>query len=641
MNVSCSESCMREGKFYPQINISLKKIVSIRRTIGINSRKISHFLLMLKFQGKVAVITGSGTGIGKAIAVKFAENGASIVILGRRKEPLEETAEALREIIDRVKSNAFVKIFSGVDVSDEDGVSRMFEELKKSVGTVDILVNNAGVSGPVTCFANASISDFRSTVAIHLTGTFWTSAQALKAMKSGSKIITISTFFTEERPLEQRPYRFRSPYTASQGAKNRLAEAMSWELTEKGIVSIATNPGPVHSDRIYKTVYPKAAAEFMRVGGFENLTPEEVESVNNDILALMGEEEKTVKEGIKNAAEKLAKLKGIKNEADILKLNSTISSLLTKIQQIAEKIQNNTSKMIADEQFLSQSQVAETVLSLCDDEISRILNGKVIPGDRVFYPVKPHIASYIPESSVDFGSKVIIFTADVTETSDIARIESLAQNIEKSGGKVVILLSKNSPKEAQEKLGPRFHSHIIDLSSQDEVRKFFKVASEKIGAISLVIHVTGKLPSIPKLTEASRSQWDSLVEKFINIPAIVGQESLNIFVLGGSKNPPLLKGRSGTIVVIGPDLPSSAKISGADRARVEVFRGALRPFTTTVNQELSDVLKSNLRLFLVLPGSIDGTEPSNERLFNAIKYFVSGKAISSSEVIYYPDELRS
>ena len=88
-------------------------------------------------------------------------------------------------------------------------------------------------------------------------------------------------------------------------------------------------------------------------------------------------------------------------------------------------------------------------------------------------------------------------------------------------------------------------------------------------------------------------------------------------------------------------MPSGPKVSGSDRARVEVFRGALRPFATTVNQELSDVLKSNLRAFLVLPGSIDGTEPSNERIFSAIKYFSSGKATQSSEVIYCPDETRS
>src|SRR3989338_4828738 len=144
---------------------------------------------MLKFQGKVALVTGSGTGIGQAIAKKFIENGASVIILGRRREPLEETSVMLKEIISKINSGAFVRIFSGVYV-----------------------INNAGVSGPVTCFANAPLEEFKSTVDIHLTGTFWGSVQALKVMKENGKIVTISTFFTEERPLEQRPYRFRSPY---------------------------------------------------------------------------------------------------------------------------------------------------------------------------------------------------------------------------------------------------------------------------------------------------------------------------------------------------------------------------------------------------------------------------------------------
>src|SRR3990170_5950555 len=379
---------------------------------------------MLKFQGKVAVITGSGTGIGKAIATKFAENGASVVILGRRKEPLEEAAKELQDVITNVKSNAFVKIFAGVDVSDEDGISHMFDELKKSVGTVDILVNNAGVSGPVTCFANSPMPEFKSAVAIHLTGTFWTSVQALKAMKPGSKIITISTFFAEERPLEQRPYRFRSPYTASQGAKNRLAEAMSWELTQKGIISIATNPGPVHSDRIYKTVYPKAAAEFMRVSGFEDLSPIEVESVNKEIVPLLGEEETVISQGITKAAENLAKTKG----GDPKKLSVTLTNLLTKIKNVAEKIQLNTSKMIADGQFLSQPQVAETVLCLADDEMAKILNGKVIPGDRVFYPVRAHIAGATPSvAQPRFNGKSVVFTIDATDKTDADRVEYLAK----------------------------------------------------------------------------------------------------------------------------------------------------------------------------------------------------------------------
>ena len=595
---------------------------------------------MLKFQSKIVVITGSGTGIGKAIAMKFAENGASIVILGRRKEPLEEAAKELEQVISKVKSGSFVKIFSGVDVSDEEGVSKMFDELKKSHGVVDIVVNNAGVSGPVTCFANSPISEFKSAVGIHLTGTFWTSTQAIKTMKPGSKIVTISTFFTEERPYEQRPYRFRSPYTAAQGAKNRLSEAMSWELVDKGIISIATNPGPVHSDRIYKTVYPKAAAEFMRVSGFENITPEEVETVNADILPLLGEDEKTVKEGISNAASKLAKLKSITSESDIQKLGITISALLAKIQQIAEKVQNNTSKMIADEQFLTQQQVAETVLMLSDDNIAQILNGKVIPGDRVFYPVKPHIACSIPETQPDFNSKVVLFAVDATDESDVARTEFLAQKVESGGGKTVILISKTSPKIAEERLS-KFHSHVMDLSNQESVKMMLNTATQKIGPISTVVYITGKIPQVGKFIDLSRKDWDGLVDKFINTPAIFLQESLNTFVPGGAKNPPLFKNKEGTMIVIGPDMPSGGKVAGADRARVEVFRGALRPFTTTVNQELSDVLKSKLRIYLVLPGSVDGTEPNNENIIKAVNYLTSGKSTSNAEVIYYPDETRT
>jgi len=314
---------------------------------------------MLKFQHKVALITGSGTGIGKAIAKKFVENGASVILLGRRREPLEETSKMLEEIISEKNSSASVRIFSGVDVSEEAGINDMFESLKNDKVTVDYIVNNAGVSGPVTCFANAPLDEFKSTIGIHLTGTFWGSVQALKVMKEGGKIITISTFFTEERPLEQRPYRFRSPYTASQGAKNRLAEAMSWELIDKGIISIATNPGPVHSDRIYKTVYPKAASEFMRISGFEDLVPIEVDAASKELLPLLGEDEKVVKEGIVKAAEKLA------NGKDVSKLTETFTNLLNKIQTIAEKIQNNTSHMIANQEFLTQGQVAESVLNLC------------------------------------------------------------------------------------------------------------------------------------------------------------------------------------------------------------------------------------------------------------------------------------
>ena len=591
--------------------------------------------MLLDFQGKVVLITGGGTGIGNAIARKFVENGASVIILGRRKNPLEEASKSLEEIIARVQSNAFVKIFSGVDVSDEKSVNQMFDALKESNTNVDIVINNAGVSGPVTCFANSSLDEFKSTVAIHLTGTFWISVQALRVMKKGSKIITISTFFSEERPLEQRPYRFRDPYTASQGAKNRLAEAMSWELIDRGIISIATNPGPVHSDRIYKTVYPKAAAEFLRVSGFEDLSPTEVESVSKEIIPLLGEDESVIKEGISKAVEHFTKSKDV----DVQKISETFSNLLYNIKTIAEKIQKNTSKMIADEQFLTQSQVAKTVLELCDDELAKILNGKVIPGDRVFYPVKPHISSSTPSvHQPDFSSKTVVFAINATDKADSERAEFLAQNIEKNGGKAVCLISDSCSKEIQNSISSKFHSHIVNLKNPEEIDRWLESANN-MGQIAAIINITGKVPQFSKLVELSRKEWDELVDKFINTPATVIHRSLDCFVPGGGKDPRLFKDKTGIIITIGPDMPSG-RISGTQRAIVEVFRGALRPFTTTVNQELSDVLKSKVRSFLVLPGTIDGKEPDNEKIVQAINYFVSEHAPSSTSVIFCVDEER-
>ncbi|MCS5528916.1 MAG: SDR family NAD(P)-dependent oxidoreductase [Nitrosopumilus sp.] len=602
----------------------------------INPNKYAKVLYFcnLKFQGKTALITGSGTGIGKAIATKFVENGASVVILGRRKEPLEEASKDLEQIISEKNSGASVKIFAGVDVADESAMNAMFDALKNDNVNLDYIINNAGVSGPVTCFPNSPLKDFKSTIAIHLTGTFWGSVQALKVMKEGGKIITISTFFTEERPLEQRPYRFRSPYTAAQGAKNRLAEAMSWELTDKGIISIATNPGPVHSDRIYKTVYPKAAAEFMRVSGFEDLNPIEVEEAKDDLLECILADG-IDKEGIAKTAEKLA------NGKEVTKLTETFTNLLTKIQTIAEKVQNNTSHMIANREFLAQHQVSESVLNLCDDEIAKILNGKVIPGDRVFYPVKPHIGTTTPGvHQPDFSGKSVIFTVDGTDKTDAERVEFLAQHVEKNGGKVACFISQSTPTEVQEHISSKFHSHVVDITNPEEVQRWLNTAKTNLGEILGVVHVTGKLPEIGKLTELSRAGWEELVAKFISTPATVAQRTLEHFVPGGDKDPRLYKDTKGAIMIIGPDLPIGRKVTGTQRAQVEVFRGALRPFTTTVNQELSDVLKSKIRMFTVFPGSVTGSEPDNQKIADAFNFLVTENAASSAEVTFCIDETR-
>ena len=594
----------------------------------------------LRFTGRTVVITGSGTGIGQAIARKFAENGANIIIMGRRKEPLDQTAGILEQIISSSGSTGRLGVFPGVDVADESGINSMFESIRKQFGGVDIIINNAGVSGPVKTFTNASVKDFREAVAIHLTGTYWTSVSALSAMKKGSKIVTIATFFTEENRYEQRPYRFRTPYTAAQGAKNRLAEALAWELVERDIRSIATNPGPVHSDRIYKTVYPKAAAEFLRIGGYQGLNSLEIEKITTDALPLLGEQADVVAKGISRVAADICESRGqTVTEENINKLSETVAGALAKMQEIAEKIQTNTSKMIVDGEFLKQEDVAEMVINLCDDNISKLINGRIIPNDRVFYPVKPIVGTGVDSlTQLDFKGKAIVITTSSSAKKDIDRVKGAAKLAREAGAKDVIVLAHNQ--QDMTEYGD-FHNHSVDMLDEKSVHRIFSAAKNRSGRIDSIIHFTGDYDYNVPLISLSRRQWDALVDNFIYIPGLITKEGVNAMAPeGAAQDPAKFKDSKGVIVIVGPDAPIGKKISGLLRARADVFRGALRPYTATVNQELSDVLGSSIRLYLLLAGNSEGLEPDNSKLCNAALNVVSGAVLKRNEAIFYIDEAR-
>ena len=592
----------------------------------------------LRFTDRTVVITGSGTGIGQAIARKFAENGANIVIMGRRKEPLDQAAGILEQIISSSGSTGRLGVFPGVDVADESGINSMFQSIRKQFGGVDIIVNNAGVSGPVKTFTNASVKEFREAVAIHLTGTYWTSVAALSAMSRGSKIITVATFFTEENRYEQRPYRFRTPYTAAQGAKNRLAEALAWELVERDIQSIATNPGPVHSDRIYKTVYPKAAAEFLRIGGYPGLSSLDIEKVTADALPLLGEPADVVAKGVSQVAADICKSRGqVVSEVNINKLSETVAGALAKMQEIAEKIQSNTSKMIVDGEFLKQEDVAEMVINLSDDNISRLINGRVIPNDRVFYPVKPIVGTGVDGLvQPDVKGKAIVITTSSSAKKDIDRVKGIAKLAHEAGARDVIVLAHNQ--QDMTEYGD-FHNHTIDMLDEKSVHRIFNAANNRSGRIDSIIHFTGEYDYNVPLSSLSRRQWDALVDNFIYIPGLITKEGVNAMSPEGAvQDPAKFKDSKGTIVIVGPDAPIGKKISGLLRARADVFRGALRPYTATVNQELSDVLGSNIRLYLLLAGNSEGLEPDNSKLYSAALNLVSGVALKRNEAIFYIDE---
>jgi NAD(P)-dependent dehydrogenase (short-subunit alcohol dehydrogenase family) len=604
----------------------------VEKQVSSNSR--------LRFTDRTVVITGSGTGIGQAIARKFAENGANIVIMGRRKEPLDQAAGILEQIISSSGSTGRLGVFPGIDVADESGINSMFQSIRKQFGGVDIIVNNAGVSGPVKTFTNASVKEFREAVAIHLTGTYWTSVAALSAMSRGSKIITVATFFTEENRYEQRPYRFRTPYTAAQGAKNRLAEALAWELVERDIQSIATNPGPVHSDRIYKTVYPKAAAEFLRIGGYPGLSSLDIEKITVDALPLLGEPADVVAKGVSQVAADICKSRGqVLSEVNINKLSETVAGALAKMQEIAEKIQSNTSKMIVDGEFLKQEDVAEMVINLCDDNISRLINGRVIPNDRVFYPVKPIVGTGVDGLvEPDVKGKAIVITTSSSAKKDIDRVKGIAKLAHEAGAEDVIVLAHNQ--QDMTEYGD-FHNHTIDMLDEKSVHRIFNAARNRSDRIDSIIHFTGEYDYNVPLSSLSRRQWDALVDNFIYIPGLITKEGVNAMAPEGSiQDPTKFKDSRGDIVIVGPDAPVGKKISGLLRARADVFRGALRPYTATVNQELSDVLGSSIRLYLLLAGNSEGLEPDNVKLCRAALDLASGAAVKRNEAIFYIDEAR-
>jgi NAD(P)-dependent dehydrogenase (short-subunit alcohol dehydrogenase family) len=347
-----------------------------------------------------------------------------------------------------------------------------------------------------------------------------------------------------------------------------------------------------------------------------------------------------VSKGVRQVAIEIASERHVDSEAEIEKISGVVSGALAKIQEIAEKIQNNTSKMIVDGEFLTQEDVAEMVMNLCDEKISKLINGRVIPNDRVFYPVKPIIGTAVQgNKELGVSNKVIALTTTSSAEKDILRVKRIAKAIQSAGAKQVIVLHRN---QADSKDFAEFHSHALDLLDENALRRIFNTARTKFGPIDAVVHFTGDYDYGMPLADLSRKQWDSLIENFIYIPGLVTKEAVNAMAPEGAvQEPAKYKGSKGFVVIVGPDSPVGKKISGLVRARSDVFRGALRPYTATVNQELGDVLGSKMRLYLILPGNSEGAEPNGDVLERSVMDLVSGSEQKGNEAIFYVDEARS
>ena len=118
---------------------------------------------MKKLQDKIALITGGGTGIGRAIAKLFAEEGAVVVLCGRREQPLKDACEEIAAAGGRCS-------YQICDIGDEAQTVAMFRQLRQQFGRLDILVNNASVVGQIAPIDQMDVAQWEQTLRINVTG---------------------------------------------------------------------------------------------------------------------------------------------------------------------------------------------------------------------------------------------------------------------------------------------------------------------------------------------------------------------------------------------------------------------------------------------------------------------------------------
>ena len=191
-------------------------------------------------QGKNVLVTGGSSGIGQAIAVRFAEYGANVAInYLRAPEEAHDTEEQVHACTARVKQMGVRDVLVGGDVSDEDDVVRMVGEAIEGLGGIDVLVNNAGIqiSRPSEELSSA---DFDRVLAVNLRGSFMCAREAighfLDAEKPGS-IVNISSV----HQLIPKPSYLG--YSASKGGMQNLTRTLALEYAGRGIRVNGIGPG--------------------------------------------------------------------------------------------------------------------------------------------------------------------------------------------------------------------------------------------------------------------------------------------------------------------------------------------------------------------------------------------------------------
>ena len=189
--------------------------------------------------GKVTLITGGGRGIGRAIALAFAREGARVAVAAR-------TAEQVEQVAAEIGNGAIAVV---CDVSDPQSVTQMFAQTQEHLGNVDILVNNAGIAESAT-LVTTSDDLWQRHLAINLSGTFYCTRAALPAMleKKWGRIINVASIAGKAGA----PY--IAAYSASKHGVMGLTRSVAMEVATSGVTVNAICPGYVDTEMVSRGI---------------------------------------------------------------------------------------------------------------------------------------------------------------------------------------------------------------------------------------------------------------------------------------------------------------------------------------------------------------------------------------------------
>ena len=205
----------------------------------------------MKLEGKCVIVTGGGSGIGRAIAGFFAREGARVVTVGRNAEKLEAARQEAGDVSSRILPRA-------VDVSDRAAVHDMVEWAGAELGRIDILVNNAGTNVPRRSLSELSIDDFEKMININLNGAFYCAHEVLPRMRvqQDGLIINVSSVAGVRASVIG-----GAGYTASKFGMAGLSLTIGLEERTNGIRSCLICPGEVNTPILEdRPVIPDAEA---------------------------------------------------------------------------------------------------------------------------------------------------------------------------------------------------------------------------------------------------------------------------------------------------------------------------------------------------------------------------------------------